>query len=252
MPDRKQSFRTAPPLETPNAEQVREIVVALLSWGPVRLFPWRRDKISAFHVLLAEVLLTRTRAESVAVVIERLWSRYPGPRCLADASIEEIEQIIEPLGLRKRAGMLRACANEIVKLRGVPTDRKALMRLPGVGSYVVDAVRVVAFDQAVIPVDAGIGRVLRRVLGYPTFGPAYADRALWDRAQRFADPGKSRNTTFALLDVGALICLPERPTCNHCPLSRLCAYNSQSTGSYEGKHDSNGTGNQAALVVKPD
>ncbi|HEX8773291.1 MAG TPA: hypothetical protein VF735_06760 [Pyrinomonadaceae bacterium] len=224
MPDRKQSFRSAPPLIPPNTKQVRRINIALLRWGPVRDFPWRNKPLSPFQILIAESLLARTRAEAVAKVIEKMWQRFPTPSDLASAPVEKVAEIIAPLGLRKRAEMLRSCAVSVKSNGDVPNDRSALLGMAGVGGYVADAVRVFAFNERVIPIDAVIGRVLRRVLGYQSFGPAYADRALWQVAQLFATTHDARQVTAALLDLGALICLPEHPRCPSCPLRHCCVY----------------------------
>jgi A/G-specific adenine glycosylase len=224
MPDRRQSFRTAPALTPPDKERVRRINDALLRWGPVRNFPWRKKKVDRFHVLVTESLLTRTRAEAVAAVIEELWRRFPAPNDLASASAEDVATVVATLGLKKRAQMLRACARAVVEAGDVPNDRAALLQMSGVGEYVADAVRVFAFGEAVIPVDAVIGRVLRRVLGYQSYGPAYADRALWRIAQLFSLTHDPKLVTSALLDLGALICLPEKPKCPLCPLREECAY----------------------------
>lgn len=224
MPERKQSFRTAPPLTPPDMKRVSAINDALLHWGPVRDFPWRRADIEPFHLLVTESLLTRTRAEAVAGVVEELWRRFPTPYSMASAPTEEVASLIAPLGLKKRAHMLRACAQAVAEVGGVPNDRPALLRMSGVGRYVADAVRVFAFGEAVIPVDAVIGRVLRRVLGYQSHGPAYDDLALWRVAQLFAVTNDPRLVTAAILDLGALVCLPVTPRCSVCPLQKRCVY----------------------------
>jgi A/G-specific adenine glycosylase len=228
MRDRKQSFRSAPPLIPPRKELVRRINAALLLWGPVRDFPWRDKPLAPFKILITESLLARTRAGAVAKIIDEMWRRFPEARVLASATVESVAEVIEPLGLRKRAIMLIECARAVEDKGGVPKDRSALLRMAGVGEYVADAVRVFAFGESVIPVDAVIGRVLRRLLGYPNFGPAYADRALWNVAQLFTATHDPSRVTAALLDLGALICVPERPKCYDCPLRRCCVYGSQS------------------------
>jgi A/G-specific adenine glycosylase len=214
----------APELITPDPERIAAIITRLLNWGPKRAFPWREPTATPFQILVAEILLTRTLAESVARIIRNVWETFPTPEEMADAQVDDIARCVRPLGLEKRASQLRNCAQEIVRLGEVPRDRRQLLHLPGVGEYVADAVRVFAFDEAVIPVDAVVGRVLRRVQGYPALGPAYADRALWQVAQSFALSGDSRNIAATLLDLGALVCLPGRPRSDECPLACLCAY----------------------------
>lgn len=227
MLDRKQSFRSAPPLTPPHKGRVRRINDALLHWGPVRDFPWRNKSVSPFKILIVESLLARTRADAVAKVIDEMWRLFPNPRALASAPVESVAEVIAPLGLRKRAEMLRECARAVENNGGVPNDRSTLLRMAGVGGYVADAVRVFAFGEHVIPVDAVIGRVIRRLLGYQSFGPAYADRSLWSVAQLFSTTHDDQQVTAALLDLGALICLPERPRCSVCPLRRCCVYGSE-------------------------
>lgn len=224
MSDRKQSFRIAPPLIPPDKRLIKSINTALSEWGPVRKFPWREKEITPFHMLITEILLTKTRAEAVATVIEKLWITFPNPHSLAKARTKRIATIISPLGLIKRAGMLKECAQKLVQIGTIPKDRKTLLTLPGVGGYVADAVRVFAFNEAVMPIDAVIGRILRRVLGYENFGPSYADKNLWIVAQSFTKTNWSKYIVASLLDLGALICLPQKPRCQQCPLLKNCAY----------------------------
>lgn len=230
MPARKQSFRTARPLVPAAAQRLDSIAQALVAWTPPRQLPWRSRQTSPFETLVAETLLVRTRAEAVGMVVDALWKRYPTPPDLALASDADVAQIIAPLGLVKRARMLREAAIQIISAGGeVPHDRRALGRLKGVGDYVADAVRVFAFGERVIPVDAVVGRVLRRVFGYPSLGPAYADRALWSVVQPLAIHGDARHLVAALLDVGAILCRPLRPQCGQCPLRANCDYNVKGT-----------------------
>lgn len=225
MGDRKQSFRRAPPLMEPSPELVELVVERLSLWGPVRWFPWRDRRVPPFQVLVAEILLTRTPAGAVAEIIEELWARFPTATDMAEGPLWEIVAIIAPLGLAKRAKMLMECGKEVNELGDVPQVRGGLLRLPGVGEYVADAVRVFAFGERVVPVDAVIGRVLRRVFGYPNHGPAYADRALWKVTQRLMEAATdARQLVAALLDLGALLCLPRNPRHSECPLANVCVY----------------------------
>lgn len=221
---RKQSFRLAPHLEPPTQNYVNQVVERLLRWGPVRQFPWREKSITPFQVLITEILLARTSAESVASVIEELWSRYPTPIEMSNASVKEIEDIIRPLGLRKRAGMLYATALSIVERGGITDGKFEVNHLPGVGKYVADAYRLFVFNVPVIPIDAVIGRVIRRLYNFPDFGPAYADRSLWTVAQIHASHDERRRLVAAILDLGALICLPKSPMCHICPVNNCCQF----------------------------
>lgn len=220
--ERKQSFRVASAVKRPSPVFIRQITAALLRWGPIRTFPWRDTSATPFQVLIAEILLTRTSAGAVSKVIGPFWQRFPTPCVLADSSVGEVRKFISPLGLTKRAEMLVASAKQVAFAGGVKNDRKWLLELPGVGRYVADAVRVLAFNEPVIPVDAVIGRVMRRVLGYPDHGPAYADRTLWKATQKIVSVQEPRKLVMTLLDLGAVICVPNKPKCPECPLRLNC------------------------------
>jgi A/G-specific adenine glycosylase len=221
---RKQSFRNARQLIKPDLQLVHKINNIIVKWGPVRLFPWRTQKITPYQTLVTETLLIRTSAEAVSKVIEQIWASYGTPESMKRASVREIEMRIEPIGLIKRAQMLHNCAIVIFDKGSIPTERKSLLELPGVGEYVADAVRLFAFDIPVVPIDAVIGRVFRRILGYPENGPAYADKSLWNAVQIFSVENERQKLVAAILDIGALICTPSNPKCLKCPLSDLCIF----------------------------
>lgn len=230
MNPRKQSFRFAPLLKAPEPRLINRINRKLVGWGPIRVFPWREKTISPFQMLITEILLTKTRAETVGLVIEDLWRTFPDANSMANSPLDEIQAIIAPLGLLKRTAMLKSCAQKIRQIGYIPNQRKLLLQLPGVGGYVADAVRLFAFNIPVLPIDAVIGRILRRVLGYGNFGPAYADANLWNAVQHFAKGRSRKKVVASLLDLGAILCTPRKPKCSECPIHKLCKFGRQTGG----------------------
>ena len=103
-----------------------------------RAFSWRREA-DAFRILLAEVLLQRSRSSTVERVFEQLTLRWSNASALAAADVEEIAEVIRPLGLTSRAPRIKQLALVIANQGRVPTNPRELRELPGVGYYVAGA-----------------------------------------------------------------------------------------------------------------
>jgi A/G-specific adenine glycosylase len=196
----------------------------VLEWGGEhsRSFPWRRTS-DPYAVLIGEVLLQRTRGEHVVDVFERFVQRWPSADELAAARVASIASVIRPLGLAKRAPLLKRLGDELRALGQVPLEPAALQRLPGVGPYAAHAVPVFAADRDLPLIDWVIARAMRRYFGLPTDRRPNADRELWALAERLADRGRARDLWLGSLDLAAAVCRP-RPLCGECPLARSCDY----------------------------
>jgi A/G-specific adenine glycosylase len=196
----------------------------LMRWGRAnrRSFPWR-DTRDPFRILVAEVLLQRSRGRTVALVFDELFRRWPNAEMLARARISSIRSVIRPLGLVRRAGTLKALAAAIVERGRVPRTLNELLELPGVGPYVANATLAVAFGQRVGVVDGVTGRVYRRYFGLEEGGLPSTDRALWEVVEGATPARGVRQWNWAVLDLAATICLPVRPRCPCCPLVSSCS-----------------------------
>ena len=119
----------------------------LFAWWKVnrRLYPWRATR-DPYQVIIAEVLLHRTRADQVVSVYLEFLKRYPSVSELAKASAEEIGNLIQSLGLHWRVEMLHGMAQQLHTRFNdqVPTEREDLESLPGVSHYIATAVRCFA------------------------------------------------------------------------------------------------------------
>lgn len=197
----------------------------LLRWGRTnrRSFPWRETS-DPFRILVAEVLLQRSRGITVATVYAELFERWPDAASLSRAQVRSIQRVIRPLGLIQRAARLRDLAREIVEVGGVPNDEAALMALPGVGRYAANATLAVAFGMRTPVVDGVTARVYRRYFGLPSDLAPADDRALWDVAAEAMPRRGIREWNWAILDLAAAICLPRVPRCEECPLTERCAW----------------------------
>jgi A/G-specific adenine glycosylase len=203
----------------------RVFVRSLLAWGRRnrRSFPWRSEG-EPFRVLVAEVLLQRSRGKTVAKVYSRLFDRWPTPGALSEASADEIATVIRPLGLMGRAKHLKALGQRISELESVPPDPVQLAELPGVGRYAANATMVAAFNRAVPVVDSVTARVYRRYFGLPCDVPPGSDQELWRVVEEVSPRRAARDWNWAVLDLAASICMPKRPRCEICPLEATCVF----------------------------
>jgi A/G-specific adenine glycosylase len=200
----------------------------LLAWGRKnrRSFPWRETD-DPWHVLVAEVLLQRSRGKTVAKVYEELFRRWPDAAALSRAREASIASVIRPLGLVRRASTLRAMALEVDRRGAVPSDTEGLLALPGVGRYAANATLALGFGKRAPVVDGVTARVYQRYLGLPSDLPATEDPQLWQKVEEATPRGSTRDWNWAVLDLAAEVCLPARPRCGICPLAEGCAYASR-------------------------
>jgi len=203
---------------------------SLLGWYAAnrRDFPWRNTN-NPFEVLLAEKLLQQTKARDIVVSIYTdLLAKYPTPQALMNASVEEIREIIQPLGLAYRASEIKQMAAEIVEVHGgeVPCNLDELLNLTGVGDYCARAVLSFAYNQNVPIVDTNVARLLHRLCGIEEPLPANPARKKYLRslATQLLPEDTARDFNLAVLDLCASVCTSQSPKCSTCPLQKFCAY----------------------------
>lgn len=190
-----------------------------------RYFPWRNCN-DPYRVLVAEVLLQRTKAAQVKPVFEIFVSKYPSPKDLAAAEVDEIEAVISSLGLRKKAEMMKRFAQDIMEhFNGeIPQDSKALLKITGVGHYGANAVLCFSFGMDLPVVDWNVARVFKRLIDYPLKSAPHADKKFIQFVSEFIPKGKAQDFNFGILDFAAAICTPRKPHCESCPVTELCNY----------------------------
>ena len=209
---------------------VRAFRKDLARWGKAnrRSFPWRETD-DPFRILVAEVLLQRSRGNTVAKVCEQLFARWPDAASLARARVDTIQKVIRPLGLSRRAVTLKQMAAVVSGLGEVPSTLDGLLALPGVGPYAAGATLAVAFGKRAPVVDGVTARVYRRYFGLDPAIPASSDPELWRVVAEASPARKNKEWNWAVLDLASSICLPKVPRCHACPLAAHCGW-SQSHG----------------------
>jgi A/G-specific adenine glycosylase len=199
----------------------------LLSWYELnrRDLPWRRQP-SPYAVWVSEIMLQQTRVETVIPYFQRWMARFPSVKALAQASLQNVLSTWEGLGYYSRARNLHKAAQIIVDQYGgsLPEDPQALRGLPGIGRYTAGAIASIAFGRDAPALDGNIRRVLARLFNMSEPARSAAgERRLWALASEHLPPGRAGDFNQALMDLGAILCTPRAPDCQHCPLSTDCA-----------------------------
>ena len=171
------------------------------------------------------MILQQTRVSQGLNYFNCFVERWPTLRDLAEATEEEVLKQWQGLGYYSRARNLHKCAKEVVRLYDgtLPGDYQKLVKLPGIGPYTAAAIASIAFGLPHSVVDGNVYRVLSRLYdidlpinsdeGIKTF--AAVANELLDRS----NPGRHNQ---AMMELGALQCVPQNPDCLNCPLQSHC------------------------------
>jgi A/G-specific adenine glycosylase len=194
-----------------------------------RDLPWRHPENARdpYRILVSEVMLQQTTVAAVIPYFLKFTQSFPTVRHLAEASEEEVLAHWAGLGYYARARNLQKCAREVVdKHEGIfPADLEQILGLSGVGRYTAGAVASIAFDRRAPIVDANVARVLSRVFLIEGDLKSTANqKQLWDEAGKLVERPEAVPSQFnpAMMELGALICVPKNPRCEFCPVSAHC------------------------------
>jgi len=211
----------------PAPSKIRLLRNHLVRWftSNARIYPWRETR-DPFRVLIAEIMLRRTKADQVRSVYEELFAEYPDITSFARAEEDKIQKILYPLGLKWRVPAFVRVAQEIEeRYQGVvPQIREELLMLPGVGDYVAGAVLSIAYGKKEWIVDSNIVRLFQRYFGIETSKEGRRDKEIIEIAKAYVSSKNPRRANLAILDFTALVCTPRRPEHERCPLKRDCQY----------------------------
>lgn len=177
-------------------------------------------------MVVAEILLQRTRAEAVARIYPRFFSAFPSWASLSRAQKASLVPILRPLGLwRRRADVIVELAKSLKSRRGrLPLNRQEIELLPGVGQYIANAIELIGSGTPRPLLDVNMARVLERYFGPRVLADIRYDPYLLKLAQRAVECDKPLTVNWAVLDLGAIICHARLPECPVCPLQRGCNY----------------------------
>ncbi len=194
---------------------------SLLRWfaRAKRPMPWRQTR-DAYAIWVSEMMLQQTTVTTVIPYYQRFMNRFPDVSSLAAADEDSVLSLWSGLGYYSRARNVRAAAQAIVKSHEglFPRSVEAALTLEGVGPYTAAAVTSIAYGTRAAVVDGNVRRVLSRL---------HAKRLIRDaELQRLAlallSPRSPGSWNEAMMELGATVCTPRKPDCEHCPVSSQC------------------------------
>ncbi|SRR3989454_1789684 len=212
------------PLPTP-AER-RRFRQRLLTWYRAhgRDLPWRRTG-DPYHILVSEIMLQQTQVDRVVPKYHEWLTKYPSLEDLAAAPEEDVSATWRPLGYNIRPKRLHAIARESVARFGatLPSDEATLRSFKGIGAYTAGAIRSFAFGQRAAILDTNVARVLFRVfIGQGDPRSHAMKRHLWTVSEALVPRRHVFDFNQALMDFGAMVCVPRKPKCLICPMKKDC------------------------------
>lgn len=184
-----------------------------------RSLPWRKNP-SPWSILLSEILLQQTQMERGIEYHHRLYNRFPTPSSMANSDVDDVLYLWQGAGYYSRARRLHALSQIVVADYGgkIPSTYDELLALPGIGPYTAAAVASIAFSHPVACVDGNVRRVMARQTNNED--PTVID------VQKYADRNLLReypgDWNQAMMELGALVCRPRKPTCGVCPVRDTC------------------------------
>lgn len=214
---------------------------ALLQWYKTakRELPWRQTT-DPYKIWLSEVILQQTRVNQGLPYYERFIEKWPNVQTLAQADLQDVLKMWQGLGYYTRARNIHTTANWVFKtLDGkFPSTYNELIQLKGIGPYIAAAIASFSSNEACAVNDGNVSRVLSRLFEVKdAINSHLGKKNIQACADAFLNLKNPADHNQAIMELGALICLPKNPNCLQCPLQDFClAFQHQSIDQYPKKN----------------
>lgn len=196
-----------------------------------RELPWRVTppmaksgvKPDPYHIWLSEVMLQQTTVPAVKAYFVKFLTLWPTVTDLAKAPTEDVMAAWAGLGYYARARNLKKCAEVVAFEHGgiFPDTEAGLKALPGIGDYTAAAIAAIAFDRPAAVMDGNIERVVTRLFTIDAPLPG-SKPIIKSKVAEITPQRRPGDFAQAMMDLGASICTPKRPTCVLCPFKDHC------------------------------
>jgi A/G-specific adenine glycosylase len=205
-----------------------EFASKLLDWFDHhgrKSLPWQVDR-DPYRVWISEIMLQQTQVNAVTPYFVRFMERFPDITSLARSDNDEVMHYWSGLGYYARARNLHRAAKQIIEQHSgkFPATLDSVMALPGVGRSTAGAILAFCFGQRHPILDGNVKRVLTRFFAIPGYpGVREIESRLWQVADQLTPATRIEQYTQAIMDLGATVCVRQRPDCQVCPLRDGCA-----------------------------
>ena len=177
--------------------------------------------LDPYRIWIAEVMLQQTQLAVVIPYWQTWMEAFPTVEALAAVSLQKVHLRWQGLGYYARARRLHRAAQRLVD-QPWPQTLEGWMALPGIGRSTAGSILSSAFNAPAAILDGNVKRVLSRLQAHPR-PPAREQALFWSWSEALLDPIRPRDFNQALMDLGATVCTPRNPSCDHCPWSQHCA-----------------------------
>jgi A/G-specific adenine glycosylase len=189
-----------------------------------RELPWR-DITDPYKIWISEIILQQTRVNQGMGYYLRFIDRFPNAAELANATEDEVLKYWQGLGYYSRARNLHKAAKQIEEVhKGIfPTNHSDVIKLAGIGEYTAAAICSFSYNQPYAVVDGNVYRVLSRLFGIETpIDSTLGKKEFAELAKNLLPDGQPGEHNQAIMEFGALQCVPASPNCVNCPFSTSC------------------------------
>ncbi len=198
----------------------------LLTWyhKNKRDLPWRKTS-DPYKIWVSEVMLQQTQVDQVIPYYHKFIEKFPDLRSLAEAPLSQVLKVWEGLGYYARARNLKSAAEKIVAEHNavMPATHDELIKVPGIGPYTAAAIASIAYNEDYPVVDGNVYRVIARLMRIEEAPGKKGTKTRFVQTARSLMPeGKASDFNQAMMELGALVCTPNRPKCRLCPVSFFC------------------------------
>ena len=202
------------------------IARALIDWFEEnkRALPFRKTK-DPYQIWISEIMAQQTRIAALIPYFERFVAQFPTVQALAQAEEEEVLKAWQGLGYYARARNLHKAAQKMVEECGgqVPSEPETLRKMPGIGAYTAGAILSIAYGKKEPAVDGNATRVFARIDEiYEDVLKPQTIRRVTDIIRDMMPDDQAGALTEAIMELGALVCLPQTPQCHICPVAADC------------------------------
>ena len=205
------------------------------SWIPWKLkkdgsIPQLGEHISPYGIWIAEVMLQQTQLKVVIPYWEKWMKVFPTLTSLTEADLENILLLWQGLGYYSRAKRIHQSSKILGEFVGKNSDQDPhswpnlidqWVSLPGIGRSTAGSIISSAFDLPTPILDGNVKRVFTRLLATENKSIQY-EKKLWEFSSLLISKLRPRDFNQALMDLGAIICTPKKPSCTSCPLQNFC------------------------------
>jgi A/G-specific adenine glycosylase len=208
-------------------EKIQYLRENLLYWYQKygRRYPWRMAS-DPYKILIAEIMLRRTKADQVVPVYQRFMHLFPDIKSLSIANEQDIARICYPLGIVPGGVAFRNLALVLIEKyqTEIPKEREKLIKLPGVGEHTAGTFLLVAYNEKQWIVDSNVVRVLSRFFGLESEGGSRRGKGITELTKKYLDWDTPKVAAFAIIDFATLVCKNHRPEHSKCVVCEKCTY----------------------------